>query len=55
VKIHIIYTESEQAILDTLLGKWENHKHLTKEMTTIMRENGLNILLYYFLYPFYLE
>jgi DNA modification methylase len=42
VKIHIIYTESEQAVLDTLLKKWEQHKHLTKEMTTIMRENGLN-------------
>ena len=42
VKIHVIYTESEQAILDTLLTKWEQHKELVKQMTNIIKENGLS-------------
>jgi len=41
VKIHIIYSESEQSVLDTLLRKWEQHKELVKQMTDIVKENGL--------------
>lgn len=41
VEVHIIYAESEQAILDTLKAKWEQHNYLVGEMTKIIRENGL--------------
>jgi len=41
VVIHIIYTESEHAILETLLRKWEQHKHLIQKMTDIIKEYGL--------------
>jgi DNA modification methylase len=41
VEVHIIYAESEQAILDTLKKKWEQHNYLIGQMTRIIRENGL--------------
>jgi len=42
VKIHVIYTESEQTILDTLLKKWAQHKNLAVEMVSIIKEYGLS-------------
>lgn len=42
VDIHVIYTESEDAIYNTLMAKWEQHKHLVSQMTDIIREYGLN-------------
>lgn len=41
VEIHIIYAESEQAILEALKQKWEQHNHLVGEMIKIIKENGL--------------
>lgn len=41
VRIDIIYAESEQAILDTLKRKWEQHNYLVGQMTNIIKENGL--------------
>ena len=41
VEIHIIYAESEQAILDALKKKWDQHNYLVGEMTKIIKENGL--------------
>lgn len=42
VEIHLIYTESEDAIYDTLMAKWKQHDELTANMTRIVREYGLN-------------
>lgn len=42
VDIHIIASEGEQAILRTLLRKWEQHKHMAEQMGEIIREYGLN-------------
>lgn len=42
VTIDIIYAESEQAVLDTLLKKWDQHKYLVGQMTDIIRKYGLN-------------
>ena len=42
VEIHIIYTESEQDILDALLKKWEQHEYLVKKMREIVAEYGLS-------------
>ena len=42
VVIDVIYTESEQTILDTLLKKWTQHKQLQIEMTNIIKEYGLS-------------
>ena len=41
VIIDIIYAESEQAILNVLKGKWDQHNYLVKRMTEIIQENGL--------------
>jgi DNA modification methylase len=41
VEIHIIYAESEQAVLDTLKKKWEQHNRLVDQMAAIIREYGL--------------
>ena len=41
VAIYVIYAESEQAILDILKKKWEQHKQLVSRMAEIIRENGL--------------
>jgi DNA modification methylase len=42
VEIHIIYAESEQAILETLKRKWEQHNTLVQKMVEIIRKNGLS-------------
>ena len=41
VEIHIIYAESEQAILNDLQKKWKQHDYLVNQMTEIVRKNGL--------------
>jgi DNA modification methylase len=41
VEIHIIYTESEQAILDELKKKWIQHDKLVENMIAIIKEYGL--------------
>ena len=40
-KIHIIYTESEKAVLNTLMDKWKQHNELVENMTKIIKEYGL--------------
>jgi len=42
VEIHIISTESERKILDTLLKKQEQHYYLVDKMIEIIKEYGLN-------------
>jgi DNA modification methylase len=42
VDIHLIYTESEDAIYDTLMAKWAQHRELVAQMTDIIHEHGLN-------------
>jgi len=42
--IHIIYSESESEILKALQNKWLQHDELVKQMTDIIKENGLNII-----------
>ena len=42
VEIHLIYTESEHSILDTLMKKWSQHNHLVEQMVDIVRKYGLN-------------
>lgn len=42
VDIHLIYTESEDAIYDALMAKWKQHDRLVENMTSIIKENGLN-------------
>lgn len=42
--IHIIYSESEADILKVLKEKWKQHDELVKQMTDIIKENGLNII-----------
>ncbi|MDR2923470.1 MAG: DNA methylase N-4 [Treponema sp.] len=42
VDIHIIYAESEQAVLQTLKQKWEQHNYLVEKMAEIIRANGLS-------------
>jgi DNA modification methylase len=42
--IHIIYSESEADILKVLKEKWKQHDDLVKQMTDIIKENGLNII-----------
>lgn len=41
VEIHVIHTESEQAILDALKAKWTQHNTLVEQMTAIVRKHGL--------------
>lgn len=41
VIIDIIYTESEKAVLTTLMEKWKQHNHLVGQMTEIIRSYGL--------------
>ena len=43
VEIHIIYMESEEEILKTLLEKWKQHEYLVGRMIEIMKEYGLSI------------
>jgi DNA modification methylase len=42
VRIDVIYTESERAILDALLTKWEQHNYMVQQMTDIVKKYGLN-------------
>ena len=42
VIIDVIYTESEQQILEALLKKWEQHNHLTDIMTGLIKKHGLS-------------
>ncbi len=42
VRIHLIYAESEQSILQTLLAKWERHRQQSGRMAEIIREYGLS-------------
>lgn len=44
VQIHIIYAESENEILKTLQAKWIQHNELVKQMTDIIKENGLSFV-----------
>jgi hypothetical protein len=42
VIIDIIHTESEQAIYDALMKKWEQHTYMEEKMREIIMEHGLN-------------
>lgn len=42
VRIDIIYTESERAVLDVLLKKWEQHDYMVAKMIEIVKKYGLN-------------
>jgi hypothetical protein len=42
VDIHLIYTESEDHVLNVLLEKWERHKKQAGQMSALIREYGLN-------------
>lgn len=42
VQIHIIYTESEAAILDTLREKWHKHNYMVEKMIGLIRKYGLS-------------
>ncbi|MBQ1542769.1 MAG: hypothetical protein IIZ63_12260 [Caulobacteraceae bacterium] len=42
VEIHVIYAESERAVLRTLLEKWAQHEEMAKTMSAIIREYGLS-------------
>jgi len=42
VNVHIIYTESEQQILDVLFKKWELHKEMLMKMIEIIKKYGLS-------------
>ena len=42
VEIHIIHTESEDAIYDELVAKWIRHKDQASVMSAIVRRYGLN-------------
>ncbi|MGE4505043.1 MAG: DNA methyltransferase, partial [Desulfovibrionaceae bacterium] len=40
--IHIIYTETETRILETLKAKWRQHEEMMETMTEIIRKYGLS-------------
>jgi DNA modification methylase len=42
VDVHIIYSESEDKVADTLKAKWQRHDELTERMRQIVREYGLS-------------
>ena len=42
VEICVIYAESEGEILKTLQRKWKQHDYLVKQMTDIIKKNGLS-------------
>lgn len=46
VEIHIIMTDAELKIWAEVMRKWNEHKSLQSEMTTIIKEYGLNSELY---------
>lgn len=42
VDLHIVYSESEDSIVDVLKQKWQKHEKLTEKMQQIVREYGLS-------------
>lgn len=44
VEVHIIYTETERAILAELKAKWQRHEEMQARMREIVSEHGLNQL-----------
>jgi hypothetical protein len=42
VQIHIIYTESETAVKEALLKKWQAHDYLVEKMTDLIKKHGLS-------------
>ena len=42
VDVHLIYTESEDPVYETLMTKWKQHDELHETMSKIIREFGLN-------------
>lgn len=42
VRIDIIYAESERAILEVLLKKWEQHDYMVQKMIDIVKKYGLS-------------
>lgn len=45
-ELHLIFTDAELEILRTLEEKWNDHLNIQSEMTSIIREFGLNSELY---------
>lgn len=44
VEIHIIHSEAEREVLRALQKKWAQHNQMVANMTSIIREHGLNSL-----------
>lgn len=44
VEIHIIHSEAEREVLQSLMDKWRQHTEMVETMTKIIREHGLNSL-----------
>ena len=44
VEIHIIHSEAEREVLQSLMEKWRQHTEMVETMTKIIREHGLNSL-----------
>lgn len=44
VEIHIIHSEAEREVLRSLQKKWTQHNQMVNNMTSIIREHGLNSL-----------
>lgn len=42
VEVHLVYTETERAIVNELLAKWERHKELTVRMREVIAEHGMD-------------
>jgi len=42
VRIDIIYAESERDVVQILKTKWQQHEELTRKMTEVIKEHGLN-------------
>jgi DNA modification methylase len=42
VRVDIIYAESEREVVHVLQRKWDQHRELTEQMSTVIREHGLN-------------
>lgn len=41
-EVHIIFTDAEEEIYKELMRKWSDHRNLQNEMTSIIKEFGLN-------------
>jgi hypothetical protein len=44
VRIDIVYSEAEREVLRTLQAKWAQHEEMTRNMTALIKEYGLNQL-----------